>query len=172
MPTLVDYDFGPTSRDRMAERHDPSAEGAIAALETFYYALNNADLDRLSAIWPDDALAQLNNPVGGILRSGSAIADLYRGIFASGMDVQVTFTDAATYHAPATAVFAGRELGSYVNASGQRASIQIRTTRLFGWAQDVGWRQLHHHGSIDEPAALADYQDAARRTRPSDYRSR
>lgn len=35
--------LGPDSRNRQAEASDPSARGAEAALETFYYALNNRD---------------------------------------------------------------------------------------------------------------------------------
>ena len=164
MSTLVDYDFGPGARNRLEDARDPAPDGAVAALETFYFALNNADLDVLGAVWSPDPLAQLNNPVGGILRSGDAITDLYRRIFAGGMGVQVTFTDAATYLGRDTAVFAGRELGSYVGADGARVPLQIRTTRFFTWHPDRGsWLQLHHHGSIDDPEALAAYQAAARR---------
>lgn len=114
-------------------------------------------------MWSEEKLTQLNNPVGGIIRSGPAITDLYRKIFASGMDVQVTFTDAAAYPGRGTAIFAGREFGTYVNADGEQTSIQIRTTRVFGWNDEhARWLQLHHHGSIDDPTALADYQAAAR----------
>jgi hypothetical protein len=37
--------------------------------------------------------------------------------------------------------------------------LRIRTTRWFV-KSDGRWRQLHHHGSIEEPALLADYQRA------------
>jgi hypothetical protein len=164
MSTLIDYDFGPHARNRLDEAGDPGPAGAVAALETFYFALNNADLDVLRAVWSSDPLAQLDNPVGGILRSGDAIADLYRRIFAGGMDVQVTFTDAATYLGHDTAVFAGRELGSYAGSDGERVPLQIRTSRVFTWHPEQGsWLQTHHHGSIDDPDALAAYQAAARR---------
>lgn len=71
MNAIVDYDFGPTARNRLADTHDEGPNGAVAALETFYYALNNADLNVLSQVWSDGQFAQLNNPVGGILRSGA-----------------------------------------------------------------------------------------------------
>jgi ketosteroid isomerase-like protein len=161
--TLVDYDFGPDARNRLDEGRDPGHDGAVAALETFYHALNNADLDVLRAVWSSDPLAQLNNPVGGIVRSGDAIADLYRRIFAGGMGVQVTFTDAATYLGAGTAVFAGREVGSYNGRDGERVPLRIRTSRVFAWHPEQGrWLQVHHHGSIDDPDALAAYQAAAR----------
>jgi hypothetical protein len=38
--------------------------------------------------------------------------------------------------------------------------LQIRTTRIFAYAGT--WVQVHHHGSIDDPAALAAYQQAVR----------
>ncbi|GAA5122641.1 YybH family protein [Pseudonocardia adelaidensis] len=164
MITLVDHGFGPDARNRLDAARDPGPDGAVAALETFYFALNNARLDVLRAVWSPDPLAQLNNPVGGILRSGDAIAGLYGRIFAGGLDVQVTFTDAATYLGADTAVFAGRELGSYLGPDGGRVPLQIRTSRVFTWHPDQGsWLQTHHHGSIDDPEALAAYQAAARR---------
>lgn len=54
--------FGPESQNRLREAGDPSGTGAEAALETFYYALNNRDLDVLRADWANSPLAQLNNP--------------------------------------------------------------------------------------------------------------
>jgi hypothetical protein len=162
--SLTDFGFGRGSRNRLAEARTPGATGAVAALETFYYALNRADLQTLSATWADDDLAQLNNPVGGILRSRAAVTDLYRRIFASGIDVQVTFRDAVTYLTDGTAAFAGREVGSYRNVDGDRAAIEIRTTRVFAWQpEQERWAQLHHHGSIDSPEALAAYRSAVLR---------
>lgn len=163
MNSLVDYEFGPGARNRLDAARDPGPDGAVAALETFYSALNNADLDVLRAVWSPDPLAQLNNPIGGILRSGDAIAGLYGRIFAGGLDVRVTFTDAATYLSTGTAVFAGRELGSYLGPDGARVPLQIRTSRVFSRHPEQGrWLQTHHHGSIDDPVALAAYQAAAR----------
>jgi ketosteroid isomerase-like protein len=154
---VVDYRFGPQARNRLDEAENPRREGAVAALESFYYALNNRDLDVLTAVWSQHELAQLNNPVGGILRSGPAVTDLYRRIFDGGMALSVTFTDAATYWWADSVVFAGREIGSYND--GARVPLAIRTTRVFGY--DGRWRQVHHHGSIDRPDELAAYQRAA-----------
>jgi SnoaL-like domain len=157
MIRLIDFGFGPAARNRLDEARTAGFEGAVAALETFYYALNAADLDVLTAVWSADELAQLNNPVGGILRSGRRIADLYRRIFASAMAV-----DAVTYDFGAAVVFAGRELGSYRAVDGARVPLAIRTSRVFGWQAGAGrWEQLHHHGSIDDPVQLAAYQAAA-----------
>jgi len=161
---IVDYQFGPGAHNRLDAAGDPSQAGAVAALETFYYALNNADAETLSAVWSAHPLAQLNNPLGGILRSGSEVTQLYRQIFAGRLKVQVTFGDAATYVSPESVTFAGREIGSY-RADGVEVPLRIRTSRVFGYQvdQDAGagrWLQVHHHGSIDE---LARYQRAAGR---------
>ncbi|GLY90395.1 YybH family protein [Actinoallomurus iriomotensis] len=163
MYDVVDYDFGPAARNRLADTTRRDREGAVAALETFYYALNNADADTLAEVWSDDELAQLDNPVGGIIRSGAAIAGLYRRIFASGMDLSVTFTDAATYLTADTAVFAGRERCEYTEPERGRVPVEFRTSRFFAWVPDDGrWRQIHHHGSVDDPDALRAYQAAVR----------
>jgi hypothetical protein len=153
--------FGPDSRNRLRETGDPSGTGAEAALETFYYALNNRDLDALRADWTDSPLAQLNNPVGGILRGADAIVGLYRKIFGGAVRVQVTFTDVIAYQGREHAVFAGRETGSYTCGHATPVPLDIRTSRYFRY-DDGCWRQYHHHGSIDDPAALNAYQQAIR----------
>lgn len=163
MITLTDYQFGAQSRDRQAEAKDPSADGAIAALETFYYALNQRDIDAMTAVWSPHGLAQLNNPVGGILRGGNDAVALYQRIFDSGMQLAVTFSDAVTYLEPTTAVFAGRETGTYAPEGKPASPLAIRTSRFFSYDGDAGrWVQLHHHGSIDDPDALRDYQFAVK----------
>jgi SnoaL-like protein len=161
MIELVDYQFGPAARNRLAEAQEAGRAGALAALETFYYALNQQDLEVLTAVWTDHELVQLNNPLGGILRSRSAVEDLYRKVFAGGLNVQVTFGDAITYWRDDSVVFAGRERGTYQHPQRGEIPLEIRTTRIFGY--DEGrWAQLHHHGSIDNAEALAAYQQAVR----------
>lgn len=160
MIELIDYGFGPNARSRADEARTPGRVGALAALETFYYALNSKDLDTLAAGWADDPLVQLNNPVGGILRGRAAVRDLYERVFAGTLNVQVTFGDAATYWLGDAVVFAGRETGTYRHPSLGEQPLRIRTTRIF--AYDGTWRQIHHHGSIDDAELLAAYQDAVR----------
>lgn len=156
----TDLSYGPDARDRLDQATDPAAaNGAHAALESFYYALNQRDLTALRKDWADDPLAQLNNPLGGILRGGEAIAELYRKIFAGKVLVQVTFGDVTEYLGDNHGVFAGRETGTYTADGGDPVALEIRTTRYFRY-QDGRWRQYHHHGSIDDPDALRAYQQA------------
>jgi hypothetical protein len=161
--TVVDYGFGPSARNRLNDASTPGLAGAVAALETFYYAFNHADMPVLTAVWSSHALTQLTNPAGGVVRSTAAITDVYRRMLASGMDVQVTFTDAATYDLGSAVMFAGLERGAYRRNDGRRVALTVRTSRLFGWdAERERWAQLHHHGSVDDPFELADYQTGSR----------
>jgi SnoaL-like domain len=151
--------LGPEARDRLAEAADPTAEGARAALESFYYALNSRDSEAMRANWASHPLAQANNPLGGVLRGGDAISDLCERIFTGPVRVEVTFGDVVEYIGERHAVFAGRETGSYAVADGGSTPLEIRTTRYFRF-EDGRWQQFHHHGSIDQPEALAAYQRA------------
>jgi ketosteroid isomerase-like protein len=156
---MTDVRFGPDSVNRLAETADESEHGARAALESFYYAWHHRDVDALLAVWSDDPLAQLNNPAGGILRGGDAIAGMYRKVMAGPADLRVTFGDVIAYYGNGDALFAGRETGSYTTPDGTTIPLKIRTTRYFRYA-DGHWRQHHHHGSIDDPGALRAYQQA------------
>lgn len=157
----TDIAFGPGSRNRLANAADPGPDGALAALESFYYALNSADLDALREDWSSSPVAQLNNPLGGILRGGEAIVDLYEKVFAGSANVQVTFGDVVAYTGPGHAVFAGRETGTYTTPDGTVTPLSIRTSRYFRY-EDGRWQQFHHHGSIDDAGELAAYQKAIR----------
>jgi hypothetical protein len=161
MTEHTDISFGPESRNRLAEIRDPSVNGAVAALESFYFALNNRDLNALLATWSSSPLTQLNNPVGGILRGTDSIGDLYARIFDGSLNVQVTFHDVIAYDGERHAIYAGRESGSYVAPAGTSVPLDIRTSRYFRY-EDGRWGQHHHHGSIDDPDALRAYQQAVR----------
>jgi hypothetical protein len=75
--------------------------------------------------------------------------------------VEVSFGDIVAYQTAGMAVFAGRETGQFTGPGGRNLPLRIRTTRVFAYDQAAGcWGQVHHHGSIDDPDALRDYQDA------------
>lgn len=158
-PLLAEWDatFGPDARNRLAGAADSGPAGAHAALETFYHAFNGGSLELIRAVWLDDPLVQLNNPLGGMLRGLDAIAGLYARIFAGPVKPWVRFEDIIEMTlSPATAVFAGRERGAYGDLD-----LDIRTTRCFEYVPSAGgWRQVHHHGSIDDPELLSRYRDA------------
>lgn len=156
--------YGAESRERTDQVERPDFEGARAAVESFYYALNHRDLEALARNWTDDLLAQLNNPLGGILRGGDAIKELYARIFSGTVLVQVTFGDIVEYIGDDHALFAGRETGTYTIPSQEPSTLAIRTSRYFRYSGGR-WRQYHHHGSIDDPELLRAYQHALRAPR-------
>ncbi len=146
------------SRNRLDETSLTGIEGAEAALETFYYSLNQRSLAILSQIWLDDATIQLNNPLGGIVRGIEPIKTLYGRIFEGPVRVKVEFYDVTVYSTSEMVVFAGRERGTY-ERDGKSYPLDIRTTRCFLYKRGKGgWRQIHHHGSIDNPELLKHYQ--------------
>jgi hypothetical protein len=75
-------------------------------------------------------------------------------------EVHVEFHD-YTLHVGESVFYAvGRERGRFVTPNGA-LDLRIRTARIFRRV-DGRWRQVHHHGSIDDPALLERYQRAVR----------
>jgi SnoaL-like domain len=128
------------------------------ALVQFYHAFNTGDLDGMSRNWEQSEDIAMDNPLGGIMRGWSEIAEVYKRIFNSPADVYVEYYD-YTIHEHGEVFYAvGRERG-FFQLGETRVDLAIRTTRIF---RKVGntWRQTHHHGSIDNAELLANYQSA------------
>lgn len=128
------------------------------ALAQFYRGLNARDLGLLAENWEQSNDAVMDNPLGGIKRGWPAIREVYERIFRGPARLRVEFHD-YTLHVSDTLFYAvGRERGRF--ESGPVAlDLAIRTTRVFRRA-GRGWRQVHHHGSIEDPALLGAYQRA------------
>ena len=91
----------------------------------------------------------------------AAIMDVYARIFAGAARVRVEFYDIVAYVSSEMVVFAGRERGTYEH-DGHSYPLDIRTTRIFAYIPEQGgWRQVHHHGSIDSAQRLAHYVQTA-----------
>jgi hypothetical protein len=132
--------------------------GALDALIDFYGAFNSGNLEALAAIWAEGDAPSMDNPIGGIRRGWKAISEGYAKLFGGLATVQVAFHDFTSQGGSDWHLFVGRERG-YCKTPYTRLELRFRTTR---WFVKIGgvWRQLHHHGSIDEPRLLADYQRA------------
>lgn len=131
----------------------------MQALAQFYRAFNRRDLALMAENWDHSTDAAMSNPVGGIRRGWPEIRAVYERIFASAARVRVAFTD-YTIHVLGDAFYAvGRERGTFTRG-GVELDLRIRTTRVFRRGADGRWRQVHHHGSFDEPELLAAYQQA------------
>ena len=132
----------------------------LAALAAFYRAFNQRDLDAMARNWADDPAASMSNPLGGIARGWPAIRAVYERIFAGHARVQVAFHDFTLHEAGDFFHAVGRERGTLATGS-TRLELAIRTTRLYRRV-DGAWRQLHHHGSFEDPTLLAAYREAVR----------
>lgn len=155
---LIEQSYGRGARNRIEETGDAGVEGARAALESFYHSFNQQSGEVLRDVWADDPLVQLNNPLGGILRGIEGVVDLYDKIFHGPADVWVEFHDIMEHAGSDVVMFAGRERGEF-RIGDTAVPLDIRTTRVFAYDGER-WGQVHHHGSITDPAALAEYQMA------------
>jgi ketosteroid isomerase-like protein len=130
----------------------------VQALVPFYRAFNAGDLRMMAENWASSESIAMDNPLGGIKRGWPEIRTVYESIFSGPAEVYVEYFD-YTVHETAEMFYAvGRERG-YFRQGDEEISLAIRTSRIFRKLQGR-WRQVHHHGSIDDPQLLARYQAA------------
>ena len=132
---------------------------SLQALAQFYRALNSRDLELMQQNWANSAEAAMDNPLGGIKRGWSEIRTTYERRFESKGAYQFEFYDYSLHESGDLFYVVGRERGELV-VSGRPMRLAIRTTRIFRKDAEWNWRQVHHHGSIDDPQMLAAYQEA------------
>jgi hypothetical protein len=133
--------------------------GPLDALIDFYRSFNARDLDGLTANWADGDAASMDSPFGGVRRGWLAIREGYSKLFNGPATVRVAFHDFTSQGGGSDwNLFVGREKG-ICETPIESLDLRIRTSRLFIKMKGV-WRQLHHHGSIEEPVLLAEYQRA------------
>jgi hypothetical protein len=130
----------------------------LDALIDFYRSFNARDLNGLAANWVDGDAPSMDNPIGGIRRGWPAIREGYSKLFNGPATVHVVFHDFTSQGGSEWHLFVGREKG-ICRAPGGSINLRFRTTRWFIKMNGL-WRQLHHHGSVEEPTLLADYQRA------------
>ena len=129
-----------------------------AALVHFYTAFNHRNFDRMKLNWLQSEQASMSNPLGGIKRGWSEIKEVYKRIFSGPATVYVEFYDYSIHSTDTMFLAVGRERGS-LDINNERIELAIRTTRIFTYAGNE-WKQIHHHGSMDNPELLTRYQNA------------
>lgn len=151
-----------TGNEDTGDLHQPTQ-----ALARFYAAINRRDLNEMSANWLQSPEIAMDNPLGGIRRGWEEIGAVYRRLFASHTQFHFEFHDYTIHQAGDLFYAVGRERGELMIGE-RRMILAIRTTRIYRCIDDI-WRQVHHHGSIDDPDMLRDYQNAVLRNswRPS-----
>jgi len=130
----------------------------VFALSEFYQAFNSRDMDAMSRNWAQTDEISMDNPLGGIKRGWPEIKAVYERIFSGPAKVYVEFHD-YTIHETADLFYAvGRERGEFSSGT-ETIQLAIRTSRLFKCLAGT-WKQVHHHGSIEDPDLLRRYQAA------------
>jgi len=130
----------------------------LQALVQFYCAFNSRNMQMMSDNWAQTDDISMDNPLGGIKRGWAEIKPVYERIFNGAAEVYVEYFD-YTIHETAEMFYAvGRERG-YFRLGGEEIQLAIRTSRIFRKISG-SWRQVHHHGSIEDPQLLAHYQGA------------
>jgi len=126
------------------------------ALAQFYRAFNKRDLAMMKENWANTDEIAMDNPLGGIKRGWSEIKTVYENIFNGSAEVYVEYYDYTIHETEEMFYAVGRERG-YFRRDGEEIKLAIRTSRFF---QKINgrWRQVHHHGSIDNPQLLEIYQ--------------
>lgn len=149
------------SVDPITGAEEPSrASGPVAALAEFYRAFNTRDIPLMAHNWDNKDEISMDNPLGGICRGWPEIRSVYERIFNGRAVVSVEFYDYTIQTLGSVFCAVGRERGT-LSAGADSLELKIRTTRLFRFA-DGRWRQVHHHGSIEDPDLLARYRAALR----------
>lgn len=144
-----------TGRDRIADPARPEY-----ALAQFYRALNTRDLALMEQNWESSPETAMDNPLGGIRRGWTEIRQTYKSLFNAPWSYTFEFWDYTLHRVPEVFWVVGRERGQ-LSKEGETLDLAIRTTRLFRWSGG-SWRQVHHHGSIEDPQMLARYLTAVR----------
>jgi ketosteroid isomerase-like protein len=147
-----------TGREQISDPAQPPY-----ALAQFYRALNARDAVLMEQNWDASPEAAMDNPLGGIRRGWLDIRQTYEALFNTPWTYAFEFWDYTLHRSTDVFWVVGRERGRITKAD-ETLDLAIRTTRLFRW--DGGrWRQIHHHGSIDDPQMLASYLAAVRPVR-------
>ena len=132
----------------------------VKALSEFYDAFNNQDMEKMAKNWAQTEEIVMNNPIGGIKRGWEEIRAVYERIFNGPARVYVEFYDYTVHETGEVFYAIGREKGEF-RIGETVIRLAIRTSRIYRLI-DRQWRQVHHHGSIDDPELLTRYQKAVR----------
>jgi ketosteroid isomerase-like protein len=148
-----------TEQAPITGREDPrTLSGLRRALVEFYAAFNSRDLEALAQNWSNTSDAAMDNPVGGIVRGSESIRAVYERLIGGPSRINVEFFDYTLHEGGEIAYAVGRERGQ-LRGEVETLDLAIRTTRVFRLIAGR-WRQVHHHGSMDDAAMLARYQKA------------
>jgi len=126
-------------------------------LQDFYHAFNDTDFNLMQDNWDNSDKIAMDNPLGGIKRGWNELKEIYQRIFTGQAKVYVEFHDYSIIELEGGFCAIGRERG-YLEVGDKRLELAIRTSRIYERI-DGSYKQVHHHGSIEDPALLKTYQE-------------
>ena len=106
--------------------------------------------------WLQTEEASMANPLGGLKRSWNEIKQVYEKIFYGPASVDVEYYDFTIYQSDNMFVAAGKERAR-LTIKDSHIDLAIRTSRVYV-LENERWQHLHHHGSMDNPSLLEEYQ--------------
>ena len=127
-------------------------------LSEFYSAFNSQNLEKMKNNWAVELNPVMSNPLGGKKTGWADIEQVYQNIFTGPASVYVEFYDYTVHQSADMFSAAGRERG-YFSIDDEKIELCIRTSRIYQYINGH-WKQVHHHGSIDDPSLLSKYQQA------------
>lgn len=136
----------------------PNESAEVKALSAFYKAFNTRDMQLMEQSWLNTEEISMDNPIGGIRRGWEEVGNGYNKIFNGKAKVYVEFYDFSIHKTENMFFATGRERGHFKTEETE-IPLAIRTSRIF-IKYNNEWKQIHHHGSIDNPESLKAYQQA------------
>jgi len=130
----------------------------INALINFYKAFNARNAEAAANNWAKQYAIAMSNPIGGIRRNWNAVKEGYDKIMGGEAKVYVEYHDFNFHLFDGVFYAEGRERGS-LDTGEVQLGLKIRTSRIYKLFGD-DWKQVHHHGSIEDPELLKRYQNA------------
>ena len=132
----------------------------LRTLTEFYEAFNNRDLEKMARNWLASEEVSMSNPLGDVKRGWNEIEAVYERIFNGAARVYVEFYDYTLHESADTFFVVGKERGEF-SVDSTKIDLHIRTSRIYRLVNGE-WRQIHHHGSIEDAALLSAYQQAVK----------
>ena len=130
------------------------------SLNNFYHAFNNRDFTLMQDNWENSDEIAMDNPLGGIKRGWSELKEIYQRIFTGQAKVYVEFYDYSIIEFEGGFCCVGRERGN-LQVKDEKLDLAIRTSRVYKRINGQ-YKQMHHHGSIEDPTLLKTYQELVR----------
>jgi ketosteroid isomerase-like protein len=128
------------------------------ALTQFYRAFNTRDIMLMRQNWSPFDDISMSNPLGGIKRGWPEIRRVYDQIFSMPATITVEFFNYSLHVCGDIFYAVGRERARFESEHGS-FDLEFRTTRVYRLLERR-WRQVHHHGSVEDAALLERYQGA------------